>query len=54
MLADQQGSILFNANYEATAHTVVNQGGTSSGKTYAIMQVLFCFACENADLVSPL
>ena len=28
--------------------TVVNQGGTSSGKTYSIMQVLFTLAIENA------
>ncbi len=34
------------ANYACAAHVVVNQGGTSSGKTYAIMQVLFCLACE--------
>ena len=37
-------SILFKHNYEATAHVVINQGGTSSGKTYAIEQVLFCLA----------
>ena len=46
MTADYQASVLFTANYGATAHTVVNQGGTSSGKTFAIMQVLFCIACE--------
>ena len=28
--------------------TIVNQGGTSSGKTYSIMQVLFTLAIENA------
>ena len=39
-------TILFNSNYYSTAHTVINQGGTSSGKTYAIQQVLFCLACE--------
>ncbi|MFD0765205.1 PBSX family phage terminase large subunit [Mucilaginibacter lutimaris] len=37
-------STLFKHNYETTAHVVVNQGGTSSGKTYAIEQVLFCLA----------
>ncbi|MES2266500.1 MAG: terminase large subunit [Bacteroidota bacterium] len=37
-------STLFKHNYEATAHVVINQGGTSSGKTYAIEQVLFCLA----------
>ena len=39
-------SILFTHNYHASAHVVVNQGGTSSGKTYSIEQVLFCLACE--------
>ena len=32
---------LYHANLNATERTVVNQGGTSSGKTYSIMQVLF-------------
>ena len=40
-------TILFKQNYNATAQTVINQGGTSSGKTYAIEQVLFCLASEN-------
>jgi len=39
-------SILFNSNYNSQAHVVVNQGGTSSGKTFAIELVLFCLACE--------
>ncbi|TPE44946.1 PBSX family phage terminase large subunit [Pontibacter mangrovi] len=34
-------SALYKANYEATAQVVVNQGGTSSGKTYCILQALF-------------
>jgi len=51
MSTDYQVSVLFTANYHATAHIVVNQGGTSSGKTFAIMQVLFCIACETAGLV---
>ncbi len=42
----QQASILFSQNYYTDAHTIINQGGTSSGKTYAIEQVLFCLACE--------
>jgi len=41
-----EASVLFRHNYASTAHVVVNQGGTSSGKTYAIEQVLFCKACE--------
>ena len=32
---------LYHANMDATERVVVNQGGTSSGKTYSIMQVLF-------------
>ena len=32
---------LYHANLNATARVVVNQGGTSSGKTYSLMQVLF-------------
>ena len=32
---------LYDANIEAEERTLVNQGGTSSGKTYSIMQVLF-------------
>ncbi|WP_259071183.1 hypothetical protein HDF24_24020 [Mucilaginibacter sp. X4EP1] len=51
MITDQQASVLFNHNYKATGHVVVNQGGTSSGKTYAIEQVLFCVACETEKLV---
>jgi phage terminase large subunit len=39
-------SLLFQHNYEANHHIVVNQGGTSSGKTYAIAQVLFTLACQ--------
>jgi phage terminase large subunit len=39
---------LFKHNYNARAHVIINQGGTSSGKTYAVMQVLFCLACKTA------
>ncbi len=51
MSEDYQASVLFNANYKAMAHIVVDQGGTSSGKTYAIMQVLIHFACEESQQV---
>jgi phage terminase large subunit len=51
MNADYKASILFQENYLSNAQIVVNQGGTSSGKTYAITQVLFCIACETANLV---
>lgn len=44
-------TVLFQQNYTATAHTVINQGGTSSGKTYAIIQALFCLACQNQKQV---
>jgi phage terminase large subunit len=43
---NNEASVLFKRNYASTAHIVINQGGTSSGKTYAIEQVLFCLACE--------
>ncbi|WP_162303665.1 PBSX family phage terminase large subunit [Hymenobacter sediminis] len=36
-----KSSRLFADNYHSSADTVVNQGGTSSGKTYSILQVLF-------------
>lgn len=32
---------LYAENYYSTADTIVNQGGTSSGKTYSILQALF-------------
>jgi phage terminase large subunit len=32
---------LFEANLNSTADTIVNQGGTSSGKTFGIMQAIF-------------
>ena len=41
-----EASKLFYNNFKTTADVVINQGGTSSGKTYAIQQALFCFACE--------
>lgn len=40
-------SPVFHANYKATEKIVVNQGGTSSSKTYSIMQLLFLKAIEN-------
>jgi phage terminase large subunit len=47
-----QTSTLFKQNYNATAHVVVNQGGTSSGKTYAIAQVLFVLACSQKVIIT--
>jgi len=39
-----QASTLYEANLYATEDLIINQGGTSSGKTYSIMQVLFSIA----------
>ncbi|SDE89622.1 phage terminase large subunit [Mucilaginibacter pineti] len=44
-------SVLFEQNYHTVEHIVINQGGTSSGKTYAIEQVLFCLACQTPKQV---
>ncbi|MCC8427229.1 terminase large subunit [Mucilaginibacter sp. UR6-11] len=48
---DYEASVLFRRNYASAAQVVINQGGTSSGKTYAIEQVLFCLACEKEKQV---
>ena len=50
-MKDQKASVLYSQNYYADADIVVNQGGTSSGKTYAIEQVLFSLACETGKQV---
>lgn len=42
---------LFRANITQGVRTYVNQGGTSSGKTYTIMQVLIYFALSDAGSV---
>jgi phage terminase large subunit len=44
-------SILFKANLESRAHVVINQGGTSSGKTYSIEQVLFYLGVTESKVV---
>jgi len=52
MTNDQtEATILFKHNYTSTAHIVINQGGTNSGKTYSIEQVLFCLASEKPKQV---
>ena len=43
--------ILYKANLDAKEDIVVNQGGTSSGKTYSILQVLFTHAVSQPNLV---
>lgn len=48
-----QTSVIFDRNYNSTAEVVVNQGGTSSGKTYSILQVLCLKAIgENDQVIS--
>ena len=42
---------LYDANLNATERTVVNQGGTSSGKTYAIMQVFFYLGLQQPNQI---
>lgn len=42
---------VFQANRNAKTDIVINQGGTSSGKTYAIMQNLFLHAIEEPNQV---
>jgi len=43
-------SELYTANLNATEDLVINQGGTSSGKTYSIMQMLFTIAISNESV----
>lgn len=43
---------LFKRNLFSKARVVVNQGGTSSGKTYSIMQVLFTLAFNDPGSVT--
>ena len=42
---------LYDANLNTTERTVVNQGGTSSGKTYAIMQVFFFLGMQEPNQI---
>ena len=43
---------LFRANTEEGVRTYINQGGTSSGKTYTIVQVLVYIALMDAGSVA--
>lgn len=45
-------SALYRQNYTSTSDVVVNQGGTSSGKTYAILQVLFAKAISEVCIIT--
>lgn len=51
MIAQLEASDLYHWNKTCQAQVIVNQGGTSSGKTYSILQVLFTIACERPDSV---
>jgi len=47
-------SKVWHANKESVADILINQGGTDSGKTYAIMQLLFWYAItEKAPSIDP-
>lgn len=47
-----QASVLYEANLNATEDTIVNQGGSSSGKTYSILQVLFTHAIKSKNVIT--
>ena len=44
-------SPVFEWNYKSIASININQGGTSSGKTYSLLQVLMCKAAEQPNQV---
>lgn len=46
-----EASVIYQANYTSKAKIVNNQGGTWSGKTYSILQVLCTHAIETSDLI---
>ena len=45
---------LFQPNYELKNEVIVNQGGSRSGKTYAILQVIICRAMERTGETFPI
>lgn len=47
-----QTGVLFHANYNATKPIIVNAGGTSSGKSYSILQVLLIRALETKNWIT--
>src|SRR6202012_5746783 len=51
MLSIQKASVLFFENYYSDAHIVINQGGSNSGKTHAILLSLFYIAYESPKQV---
>ena len=44
-------TIIFTENYNTTKQVVINQGGTSAGKTYSILQVLILKGSEQPNQV---
>ena len=48
---DMKASWLFLENIEEKSRIVVNQGGTSSGKTYSIMQALFVLGMREKKVI---
>jgi phage terminase large subunit len=49
LICNLKVSKLYTANLNATEDLIINQGGTSSGKTYSIMQVLFSIAISEPN-----
>jgi len=47
-----KGSVLYEANLNLSKDVAVNQGGSSSGKTYSILQVLFTKAIEERCIIT--
>jgi len=45
-------SILYEANFNETKDVVVNQGGSSSGKTYSLIQLLFTRAVQEFNIIT--
>ncbi len=51
MTFDFEISSVFRWNFESVKPIVINQGGTSSGKTYSILQVLICKCLQEKNQV---
>lgn len=45
-------SVLYEANYNATEDIIVNQGGSSSGKTYSILHALYACAIADKEVIT--
>jgi phage terminase large subunit len=48
----EKSSVLYQANLQATEEVIINQGGTSSGKTYSILQALFTILANSERKVA--